>query len=126
MSLLKRYLKIRGVRISDLAKAVGMNPHRIYKTVEQYREPPVADDKKHRNPVVRKAVSDYLGLDYQEVWGDLSEYSLRLLIWIEIDRILKDRRADLVREFLADAGKDYQGQVLPAMTKWQECLEGKP
>lgn len=90
MNDLQKYLDLRNITAAQIAKEIELGYHSVQKNIRGVRN----------NPPVREAIALYLGLGYDELWGNDSPRILRRLIRQEINRKAEKERARLRTRYL--------------------------
>jgi hypothetical protein len=104
MNYLHRLIELRDLTCYDLASTTGFGYHSIQKNVKGVR----------RNPQIRTAIAEALGLDPVKTWGRGSVIYLRRLVAIEANRAA-DKHAAVTREKFLKKYSD--GPTLPHQRK---------
>jgi len=92
MNNLQSLLEIKGIDLTDIAAATGLNYYHIQKVVTGVRPSPDA----------RQRIADFLGCKATELWGPASPRALRRLIARAIDE-----RAELESQILRERMKAH-------------------
>jgi len=101
MNYLQKLIELRGLTCQDIAAGTGYGYHSVQKAVKGVR----------RQPAIRTAIADYLGLDAAKTWGSGSVIFLRRQVAIEANRVAKEKAEATRREFLK---KYSDSAILPA------------
>ena len=87
MSLLKKYLTLKGITTVQISEGTGLGYHCVDKTLK--------NERKGRVP--RKKIAEYLDMPYEKIWGSRSSRELLKLMNKEIQRNADAARANKVR-----------------------------
>lgn len=101
---LKQYItELRGISFIDLANALKLGHHCVQKTVKGQR----------RNPNIRRAIAEHVGLDPEKTWGRGSVVYLRRMVAVEAGRVAEEKAQQARRAFL----QKYDGQSVNAKNR---------
>ncbi len=111
MNDLQRLLKLRGISCRDIAEAKAIEYHTVQKTIARAAYTDKRGVIRIRKPKnIRRVVADYLGLSYDQVWGDGSALTLRRLIKAEVRKKAQAAEAELMAAYLPNVNVS-DGQV---------------
>jgi len=115
MNDLQKLIKLRGMKIREVAELIGHGYHMTQKVIKgtQYKRSDGSFGV-YSSEAIEKAVAGLLGLKPEQVWGDGAKVALRELIQQEIKTTARQHESRLQAQYLNNSSvpeKQVRGNV---------------